>query len=82
MRDFADDYSNVVDVYNSATGAWTTAQLSVRRNYLAATSVGYVAVFAGGWLQPTSDVPIEWNVLPLSHARFDRCCFQCRGLVH
>ena len=40
---------NVVDVYNSATGAWSTAQLSVERNYLAAASVGNVALFAGGY---------------------------------
>jgi hypothetical protein len=41
--------SNVVDVYNSATGAWSTAQLSVPRWYLAAASVGNVALFAGGY---------------------------------
>ncbi len=39
---------NVVDVYNVATGAWSTAQLSVGRYGLAATSVGNVAFFAGG----------------------------------
>ena len=41
-------YSNVVDVYNSATGLWSTAQLSVARCGLAAASVGNVALFAGG----------------------------------
>ena len=40
--------SNVVDVYNGATGAWSTAQLSVARYYLAAASVGNVSLFAGG----------------------------------
>ncbi len=40
--------SNVVDVYNGATGAWSTAQLSVARSNLAAASVGNVAFFAGG----------------------------------
>ncbi len=39
---------NVVDVYNGATGAWSTAQLSVARTGLAAASVGNVALFAGG----------------------------------
>jgi hypothetical protein len=39
---------NAVDLYNYATGAWSTAQLSVARYYLAATSVGNVAIFAGG----------------------------------
>ena len=41
-------YSNAVDLYNSATGAWSTAQLSVARYALAAASVGNVAIFAGG----------------------------------
>ena len=49
MRATADGgTSNVVDVYNSATGAWSTAQLSVARSFLAAASVGNVALFAGG----------------------------------
>ena len=42
-------YSNVVDLYNSASGTWSTAQLSVARHELAATSVGNVAIFAGGY---------------------------------
>ena len=41
-------FSNVVDVYNGATGAWSTAQLSLGRFWLAAASVGNVALFAGG----------------------------------
>ncbi len=40
--------SKVVDLYNSASGTWSTAQLSVARWRLAATSVGNVAIFAGG----------------------------------
>jgi hypothetical protein len=40
--------SNVVDLYNSASGTWSTAQLSEARGYFAATSVGNVAIFAGG----------------------------------
>ena len=48
IRATADGSSNVVDVYNSATGAWSTAQLSVARGFLAAASVGNVALFAGG----------------------------------
>jgi hypothetical protein len=39
---------NVVDMYNSVTRAWSTAVLSVARSYMAATTVGNVAVFAGG----------------------------------
>ena len=45
-----DAYSNAVDLYNSATGAWSTARLSVARSDLAAASVGNVAIFAGGGL--------------------------------
>ncbi len=41
-------YSNAVDFYNSITGTWSTAQLSEERGLAAATSVGNVAVFAGG----------------------------------
>jgi hypothetical protein len=49
MHAFAVDvWSNSVDIYNSVTGAWTTAQLSVARYSLAATSVGNMALFAGG----------------------------------
>ncbi len=43
-----DIISNSVDLYNSVSGAWSTAQLSARRWKLAATSVGNVAFFAGG----------------------------------
>jgi hypothetical protein len=41
---------NDVDMFNSATGTWSTAQLSVARCVIAAASVGNVALFAGGWL--------------------------------
>jgi hypothetical protein len=42
-------YSNDVDLYNITSGTWSTAQLSVARYRLAATSVGKVAIFAGGY---------------------------------
>jgi hypothetical protein len=49
MRDTAGDViSNAVDLYSSASGTWSTAQLSVARYFFAATSVGNVAIFAGG----------------------------------
>ncbi len=41
--------SNVVDLYDSGTGRWSTAQLSQARASLSATSVGTVAMFAGGF---------------------------------
>jgi hypothetical protein len=40
--------SNIVDVYNRATGSWTTAQLSTPRQDLAAASFGNSIIFAGG----------------------------------
>ncbi len=48
MRAHVGNVFNAVDLYNSASGAWSTAQLSVARSNLAATSVGNVAIFAGG----------------------------------
>ena len=49
MRATAGDVlSNVVDLYDSGTGRWSTAQLSQARYDLSATSVGTVAIFAGG----------------------------------
>jgi hypothetical protein len=50
MRANADTYDvvNVVDLYDSGTGRWSTAQLSQARQSLSATSVGTVAIFAGG----------------------------------
>ncbi len=41
-------WSNVVDLYDSGTGLWSTARLSQARADLSATSVGTVAIFAGG----------------------------------
>ena len=41
--------SNVVDIFNVASGAWSTAALSVARVYLAATSLPNLAIFAGGF---------------------------------
>jgi hypothetical protein len=38
----------VVDIYNSANNTWTTASLSQARADLAATTVGNLAIFAGG----------------------------------
>ena len=49
MRVTAGGPSNAVDLYNSASGTWSTGQLSVARYDLAATSVGNVAIFAGGY---------------------------------
>jgi hypothetical protein len=53
-------FSNVVDLYDSGTGRWSTAQLSLARTQLAATSVGKVAIFAGG-----ADTSGQSNVVDL-----------------
>jgi hypothetical protein len=39
----------VVDIYNSLNNTWTTASLSQARAFLATTSVGNLAIFAGGF---------------------------------
>ena len=49
MRATAGSVSNVVDLYDSGTGRWSTAQLSQARYDLSAISVGTVAIFAGGF---------------------------------
>jgi hypothetical protein len=40
--------SSVVDVFHVTTGKWSNASLSVARKYLSATTVGDLALFAGG----------------------------------
>ena len=42
--------SNAADIFNTTSGVWTTAALSVARWYLAATSLPSrgLAIFAGG----------------------------------
>jgi hypothetical protein len=42
--------SSTVDIYDVATGLWSTAQLSVARFGLSATSTQTLALFAGGSL--------------------------------
>jgi hypothetical protein len=39
---------NATDVFDSATGKWSTAELSVARFLMGAVSVGRFALFAGG----------------------------------
>ncbi len=48
MHAFVGARHNAVDIYNSATGVWATAQLSEARDRLAAASVGNLALFVGG----------------------------------
>ncbi len=48
MADAYGNQRNDVDIFDSGTGKWTTAILSQKRSGLAATSVGSLALFAGG----------------------------------
>jgi hypothetical protein len=50
MRSTADNYASqtAVDIFNVATGMWSTAQLSLQRRAMGVTSVGNIALFAGG----------------------------------
>jgi hypothetical protein len=45
-------WSNAVDIFDATSGRWTTAALSVARDFLAATSLPKqgLAIFAGGYI--------------------------------
>jgi hypothetical protein len=80
MRSAAGSFSNsVVDIYNSVTGAWSTAVLSVARVYIEATSAGKMALFAGGYAGPAvlsnvvdayNSITGLWSTAVLSVARY------------
>ncbi len=56
---------DAVDLYNSASGTWSTAQLSVARS-------GLVATLMGTW--PSSRGPVLEEVFPLlPHVMEGRC---------
>jgi hypothetical protein len=85
MRATAGAYSAVVDVYNVATGAWSTAQLSVGRVFLVAASIGNVALFAGGAFVVMGVGRAGYLLLRASFARAAvlRFCLPCdRFLSH
>jgi hypothetical protein len=79
----AGSLSNAVDLYNGASGTWSTAQLSVARSSLAATSVGNVAIFAGGSTGNCSSLTLFVEGLLVwadSCGRwFDVCVFEAWG---
>ena len=82
MTDAGGLSSNAVDLYNSASGTWSTAQLSVARLSPAATSVGNVAIFAGGLGKCSFALCYGGFVLELLCV-YDAClrCFACCLLV-
>ncbi len=74
-------YSNAVDLYNYASGTWSTAQLSVSRSSLAATSVGNVAIFAGGESNCSLTLFVEGLLVWADSCGrwFDVCVFEAWG---
>jgi len=46
--DYGAVYSDAVDLYDSASGTWTTAVLSEPRAHMASVTVGELALFGGG----------------------------------
>jgi hypothetical protein len=77
MQSTADSYSslNAVDIFNSATGTWSTAQLSMKRRALGATSVGKVVLFAGGGVSDGTFVQL-WRGYVVDCAMIDRIRLQ------
>ena len=77
-------YSNVVDVYDAATGRWSAGALSVARQWPVPAAVGTQVLLAGGWqsgpsrqwdhLFDTVDLfdtaTGRWSTATLSEARY------------
>jgi hypothetical protein len=68
-----------VDIYNASSNSWTNASLSAPRYELAATSVGSLAFFAGGYNTATGASSVvdiynassnSWTNTSLSQARY------------
>ena len=72
-------YSDVVDIYDDASGTWSTATLSLERASIAATAVGDYVLFAGGTTSNTTSSAVVdvlntqamvWSTTTLSQARY------------
>jgi hypothetical protein len=73
-------FYDAVDIYDAATGQWTSAALSQPRAYLAAAAAGSKVVFAGGYTSVSPyysdkvdiyDVSTgQWSTATLSQPRF------------
>jgi len=69
------DRSDAVDIYNAASGHWSSARLSRRRSAMSITSVGTKVLFIGGTVDPTDEVDVydsatgRWSVTRMANAR-------------
>ena len=72
------DYTSVVDIFDVVTREWTTAKLSLARQYFGAAGIGDLAIFAGGFYDDVREGVVDiynartgtWSVAqPLSAAR-------------
>jgi hypothetical protein len=69
--------SDLVDIYDASTGAWSTAQLSQARSAMATATIGTWVLFAGGYTPagPSDVVDLydsasgQWSATRLSSAR-------------
>ena len=82
--------TSTVDVYNAATGIWSTASLSQARGGAAATSTGEVAYFGGGYASGGTEsdrVNVydartdSWSTASLSQARVGLAAASAGGKV-
>ena len=72
LNDSCSRLSKVVDIYDTATGAWTTATLSEGRDNLAATRIGskvFLAYGPGAVVEIYDDSTGAWSTAPLSLER-------------
>ena len=76
MRSTADNYASqtAVDIFNIVTGMWSTAQLSLQRRAMGVTSVGNIALFAGGGVADGTFCTVAEYVVDC--VGVDRMCLQ------
>jgi hypothetical protein len=63
--------SDAVDVYDSATGQWSSARLSVGREGSAALVVGSKLILAGGWTRSTDGTLVASDAVDIYDAASD-----------
>ena len=76
MRFTADNFASqtAVDIFNRVTGMWSTAQLSLQRRAMGVTSVGNIALFAGGGVADGTFCTVAEYVVDC--VGVDRMCLQ------